>query len=308
MAGLDQSIAIFILFYMSAADTPPLTEPFFVSHQVTDARRYYLNLNPSQKKRLVVVCGGVERMQPEYVVRRTDFPYFVIELVVEGKGVLLLNDRRFALEPGVVFAYGPGVTHVIRTHPEKRMRKHYLDFAGRDAFALLKASGLGQWNALRVRSVHELIPIFEALEREAVDDNSLTHALCETLARLLFLKIQQSAVPGGRGAPRSFVSYERVRGHIETHFMRLRTVDEIASECRMTPVHVSRLFRRFAQAGAYQFLLRLKMNHAAELLENGLLVKEVADGLGFADAFQFSRAFKRVHGVPPGKFKESRVA
>jgi AraC-like DNA-binding protein len=247
-------------------------------------------------------------MQPEYMVRRSDFPYFVVEVVVEGSGVVFLNERRFTLEPGVVFAYGPGVAHVIRTHPEKRMRKYYVDFAGSDAFSLLTEAGLGQWSALRVRSVHELIPIFEALEREALDDTPLAHSLCETLVRLLLLKLQQSVVPGGRRVPRSFGSYAKVRGHIETHFMRLRTVDGIARECRMTPVHISRLFGRFAQTGAYQFLLRLKMNHAAELLENGLLVKEVADRLGFADAFQFSRAFKRVHGVPPGKFKESRVA
>lgn len=48
------------------------------------------------------------------------------------------------------------------------------------------------------------------------------------------------------------------------------------------------------------------MNDAAELLDEGLLVKEVAERLGFADAFQFSRAFKRVHGVPPGRLQQRR--
>ena len=42
------------------------------------------------------------------------------------------------------------------------------------------------------------------------------------------------------------------------------------------------------------------------LLDEGLLVKETAARLGFADAFQFSRAFKRVHGVPPTQLLEAR--
>ena len=44
------------------------------------------------------------------------------------------------------------------------------------------------------------------------------------------------------------------------------------------------------------------------LLNEGLLVKETAGRLGFPDAFQFSRAFKRVHGISPGRLLESRGA
>lgn len=254
------------------------------------------------------MCGGVERMQAEYVVRRTDFPFYVIELVVEGEGLLMLDGRRFNLEPGVVFAYGPSVAHTIQTHPEKRMRKYYIDLAGSDARSLLAMAGLSEWKALKVNVFHELIPVFEALRREAVYDSPLSEAVCENLARLLLLKIQQQAGQFGSRFPRSFTTYERLRNYIETHYRRLRTVEDVARECHVTTVHVARLFGRFGRTGAYEFLLRLKMNHAAELLENGFLVKEVGEKLQFADAFQFSRAFKRVHGVPPGAFKESRLA
>jgi AraC-like DNA-binding protein len=281
-------------------------EPFFVSQQVTEAARYYLNLNPSGERGLEVVCGGVERMRPEYVVRRTDFPFYALELVVEGEGTLELNGRRSVLEPGVMFAYGPGVAHAIGTHPRHRMRKYYLDFWGSEARELLDASGLGQWRALRVGAVHELTEIFHALGREARGEGALGHALCETLARFLLLKVQQNTVPGARSVPRSFTTYERLRRHIEKHYRRLRTVEDLATECAVTQVHVSRLFQRFARIGAYAFLLRLKMNDAAELLDDGLLVKEVAERLGFADAFQFSRAFKRVHGVSPGRLHQTR--
>lgn len=288
---------------------PNQADPGFVSQQVTEARRYYLDLKPSPKVPLTVVCGGCERMRPEYVVKRDDFPFHAIELVTEGAGTLLLNGRRFHLAPGVVFAYGPGIAHTIRNDPRHPMRKYYLDFTGREARELLSATPLGQWKAVRIPAPHELVEIFEALGREAKDDTEVARSLCATLARLLLLKIEQRAISGGRHMPKSFTTYERIRRHIETHFLRLHSVDAIARECHVTPMYIARLFRRFAHTGAYQFLLRLQMNRAAEyLLDEGLLVKDTAARLGFPDAFQFSRAFKRVHGVPPTQLLEGRRA
>ncbi len=281
-------------------------EPFFVSDQVTEARRYYLNLNPRPKAAFEVVCGGVERMKPDYLVRRHDFPFYAVELVVEGEGSLVLNGRRFRLEPGVVFAYGPGVAHTIRNSPSKSMRKYYIDFAGLHSLRMLEEAGLAQWTALRVGSIHELVSVFDSLADEARYDTPLARKLRETLFRLLFLKIQQHAIPAGRSLSRAFATYARLKTHVEEHALRLRTVDDIASECHVTAMYISRLFRRFGGTGAYQFLLRLKMNHAAQLLDTGLLVKETAARLGFADAFQFSRAFKRIHGVPPNHLLSSR--
>ena len=67
--------------------------------------------------------------------------------------------------------------------------------------------------------------------------------------------------------------------------------------------YLSRLFQRFAHTTPHRFLMRLKMNRATELLLDGdLLVKEVAARLEFADAFHFSRAFKRLYGLPPQRF------
>lgn len=275
-------------------------EPAFVSRQVTDARRYYLNLNPPADARLVVVCGGCERMQADYVVSRQDFPYVAIELVVEGQGSLHLNGNRFALVPGTAFAYGPGIPHTIRNLPSSPMRKYYVDIFGTEVRDLLAPTGLLNWSPLRVAAFHELVEVFDSLHREATDNSPLGHAVCETTARLLLLKLQQRTVSGRRIELQSYATYERIRGHMESHYLRLHTVADVARECHVTPMYVSRLFQQYGSSRAYQFLLRLRMNRAAEMLLNeGLLVKQTAARLGFPDAFQFSRAFRRVYGVPP---------
>lgn len=280
-----------------------LQEPAFVSRQVSEARRYYLNLAPARHDDLVVVCGGVERMRPDYCVNRSTFPYYGIELVVEGKGTLMLQGEGYPLMPGVVFAYGPGVPHVIRNDPRHPMRKYYVDIAGRKVPKLLSDAGLAQGRPLRMTAAHELEDLFDDLDRESREDCQVSPELCATLVRLLLLKIRQRSMAEGRERPRSFDTYQRIRAHMQRRCLQLSTVEDVARECRVTPVYLSRLFHRFGSSGAYQYLVRQKMNLAASLLlDEGLLVKQVARRIGFRDAFQFSRAFKRVYGLSPQQF------
>jgi AraC-like DNA-binding protein len=284
--------------------TPTDALPDFVSRQVTEARRFFLNLNPDREASLEVVCGGVERMRPEYVVQRTDFPYFAVELVAEGEGTLTIHGNPYPLSAGVLFAYGPGAPHAIVNDTDNAMRKYYLDFVGRQAEALMASAGLmvgcGTYQPISVGSLHELTELFEMITRNARHDGPLTRNICESLVQLLMLKIRQLRLPESRRLPQSHATYERICRHIEQHYLRLQTIGQVAEECDVTPVYLSRLFGRFADCGAYQYLLRRKMNYAAGLLMNeGLLVKQVAERLEFADAYQFSRAFKRVYGIPP---------
>jgi AraC-like DNA-binding protein len=134
------------------------------------------------------------------------------------------------------------------------------------------------------------------------DDEYITRSLCATYLQLLLLKIKSRAVIHGEAVSRAYTTYRQLRDYIDQHLESLHTVEDIASACHITPMHVARLFQRFGRTGAYRFLLRQRMNRAAEMLrDDGLLVKEVADRLGFPDAFTFSRAFKRIHGVPPSQ-------
>lgn len=282
------------------------TLPEFVSRQVTEARRFFLNLNPNTEASLEIVCGGVERMRPEYVVDRSDFPYYALELVAEGEGVLTIGGRQHTLQAGTVFAYGPRALHTIRNRAENGMRKYYVDFVGTRAAKWLRTAGLrptaNRYAPVAVGGLHELTDVFEMLIREASDNGPMATAICESLLQLLFLKIEQLRLPDGSALPKAYATYERIRRYMDAHFLQLHTAQDVADECEITPVYLSRLFGRFGDCGAYQYLLRRKMNYAAGLLMNeGMLVKDVARRLEFADAFQFSRAFKRIYGVPPTK-------
>ncbi len=282
-------------------------EPDFVSRQTHDASRFYLNLHPSPSQPLSLVCGGVERMNDDYVVERADFPYYAIEWVIDGRGLLTMGGKTHELAVGSLFAYGPGIPHRISNVRPDNMRKYYLDLAGSEAARRLKELGLLQGRPIKIGRPHEFVELWNLIDRESRDVSGHSHVICETLTRAILQKIEQRMITATVSeSPEAFQSFEMARAFIEERFLEFRTVEDVAAEIGFSPVYLSRLFKRFAGSGAYKYLLRLRMNYAAELLlEGGLKVKVVASRLEYADAFQFSRAFKRVYGVPPSSLTKT---
>jgi AraC-like DNA-binding protein len=281
--------------------------PAFFSPQVAEARRFYLDLDPPKNAALAVICGGCEHCTPDYAIHRAGFPYFSIEFVAQGKGTVKLRKREYPLQAGRLFCYGPGIRQDITTDPAQPLVKYFVDFVGTRSCELLRGCGLAPGGAVQVYAPNEVGAVFDELIRNGLKGTGHSALICVKLLEYLVLKIAESLAPTEGSESQAFATYQQCRHYIEKHFRRLRTLDQIARECRVNAAHLCRLFRRFDHRSPYQYLLRLKMNLAAEALHRpGALIKLVAEQAGFGDPFHFSRAFKSVFGVPPGAFRGLR--
>src|SRR5580704_13815626 len=82
-------------------------------------------------------------------------------------------------------------------------------------------------------------------------------------------------------------------------------VSTLAAQASVSPSHYFALFKRQTGTAPIDFFIRLRMNHARELLESTCSsVKEVAATLGYDDPFYFSRVFKSVHQVAPAEYRK----
>ena len=84
----------------------------------------------------------------------------------------------------------------------------------------------------------------------------------------------------------------------------------LASVAREIATSRRQLQRAFSEAGATTFsreLQRIRMARAAQLLADGSLpVHTVAGAVGYKQAAQFAKVFRRHHGAPPSNFRRSR--
>jgi AraC-like DNA-binding protein len=291
---------------LSAAKARPVSPAFF-SPDVAAARRFYLDLNPQKHRPLVVVCGGLEHCTADYAIHRETFPFYSIEYVARGRGQLKLASHEHSLLPGRLFAYGPGIPHDITVTPGDPLVKYFVDFSGARGLELLKVAGLAPGQVTQIFPPHEAQGVFDELVRSGIKGTRQSPELCAHLLECLLLKIAESRAPMAGNENQSFATYQHCRQHVQQHFLRLKTLDQMAQECHADRAYLCRLFRRYDHQSPYQYLLRLKMNAAAEQLQQpGALVKQVAEQIGFNDPFHFSRAFKGVFGLSPDAFRNLR--
>jgi AraC-like DNA-binding protein/quercetin dioxygenase-like cupin family protein len=283
--------------------TEPPVPPDFFSPQVISARRFYLDLNPAPHLPLAVVSGGCEQCTPDYSIHRTTFAFFSLEFVLRGRGTVKLRGRTTELQPGVLFSYGPGVRHEIAATGPAPLVKYFVDFTGSEAPPLLQSCHLAPGGISRVFQLGEVQVFFDELIRSGLKGSRYAPDLCAGLLKCLALKIAESRSPVTGAGNLSFTTFEACQQYIQAHFLELRTLAQIARECHLHRVYLCRLFQRYNHQSPYQYLMRLKMNRAAELLlEPGAMVKQVAEKVGFEDPFHFSRAFKSALGVSPRAF------
>jgi AraC-like DNA-binding protein len=282
-------------------------EPAYFSKQVTQARRFYIQKTNTNDSRFKVVCGGCEHTSPDFIIDRQDFPHYCLEFVAKGEGYVSLNENRYELKAGSVFFYGPGISQLINSSPHQPMIKYFIDFSGSSVKQILKKHISPLGTAIQISRPDEITRIFDELLAHGLSDSPYKSRMCSIMMEYLLYRIAEM-VAGEKDFPcGAFLTYQNCRKYIKDKFLILNSLKDIAGACSIDHAYLCRLFKRFDTQSPYQYLLNLKMAYAADCFqEDGVLVKEIAHKLGFADQFHFTRVFKKFFGISPRSFKGLR--
>jgi AraC family transcriptional regulator len=96
----------------------------------------------------------------------------------------------------------------------------------------------------------------------------------------------------------------RVQEKLDAEFHARITMDELALEAGVHPVHLSRVFRRCMGKGIGDYVHRLRVRQACErMLDYEATLADISVEVGFADQSHFSRAFRDITGTTPAAFR-----
>ncbi|MEO5914218.1 MAG: AraC family transcriptional regulator [Luteolibacter sp.] len=280
------------------------TASSFVSSDVESSRLFFLDLVENEE--FSVVFGGFERCAADYRIDRRDFPWYSLEFVSHGEGRLWLGGVEATLIPGSFFVYGPSQFHRIESSRTNPLGKYFVGFTGSGVEAFLESFGMPSGFVSRCPKGELIRRAFDTLIDRGIRKSGLARPLCATITRQLLLMCRDDATDEENTDGAAFATYSRAKEYIERNFIGITTLEGISSGCGIDAPYICRLFARYHDESPYQFLTRLRMEHASRmLLESDAPVKSVAAALGFKDAFHFSRVFKSVHHVPPSRFRQT---
>ena len=139
--------------------------------------------------------------------------------------------------------------------------------------------------------------LFEELRRSDLDSTATIESLTAEILGACLLR----EVGSHKTAPRWLV---RARERLHAHFEEPLSLNTLAKEAGVHPVHFAASFRRFCGCSAGEYLRRLRLQHLSSMLRRpDTPLSEIAHATGFADQSHFTRFLKRFTGLTPTQYR-----
>lgn len=96
-----------------------------------------------------------------------------------------------------------------------------------------------------------------------------------------------------------------VQSYIEHNFEKDISLESLANAHFVSPTYLSKSFKEQLGISPITYLIQVRLTHAFHLLkEQSGSVKDIAQAVGYDDAYHFSKSFKKTYGIAPSKVKK----
>jgi AraC-like DNA-binding protein len=235
-----------------------------------------------------------------------------IALVEHGSVKYAVGGRELYAPEGHVVVIPRGVEHATTFLGEVRAVALWLgadlvaevaDAMGPDIAKLALEPGVLATHTARARALLGLL--VDEVRGDGPGATRAAEALTESIVIEVLRSAPRTADRRGGRDPR----VAQAIAQMNEAFAEPLGIDDLAKTARMSRFHFSRLFRDETGQAPYQYLLRVRVAKAAELLRGGhCSVTEAALASGFSDLSRFASTFKKHTGKRPSELLRARSA
>jgi len=252
-----------------------------------------------------------------------DFSELVI--VFGGTAMHTVNDEPYFIKKGDVFVLGDGVNHGYHdTHqlqicnimfqPEKILfQGDVRKLPGFHALFVIEPYLAGKKDfqshlSLQLQDCEQIHHLTDLMLREYQDTTPGKETLLTSYFMILATTLSRLYALPAKQQESSVLNIAKSVSYMESNFTDSLTVEEIAAISSLSPRHFSRLFASSYHTTPGNYILSLRMQHAAGLLKNTeLSISQVAFQSGFNDSNYFSRQFRKFFGTSPREYRGNRI-
>jgi AraC-like DNA-binding protein len=274
---------------------------------VISAEYFYFETGPGYKRDLAIVCGGWEKCGSDYEVIRKSYPYYVIKYTLSGNGTFLRAGRQLPLASNTLCGFGPRDPHTFRADPQSPMEHIFIIFTGSKARQVFEQSTVAQRSAFKVDAPAESTYLLKSLFKTACAKPPYAQEICSAYLIALLLSQAQSK-PLQNEQTNAFNTFLYCKKFIDINFLHCTSINSVAEECNLNIRYMARLFRKYASMRPHEYIMRLRLNKAADLLLNSSMnIVDIAAVCGFEDPYHFSKAFKKFHNLAPKPYRNLHI-
>lgn len=249
-----------------------------------------------------VFCG-FEDCAPGHSFGPAVRDYYLIHCVLSGSGTFTCG-ATYALAKGQCFLICPGDITVYRADSDDPWSYVWVAFQGEFAGTMLKRAGLGKENP--VFDGGNILQLFEELctrlKNETFPKEHAAFALVSFLFSV-FACLPQESAPS---LTQTEKYVNQAKNYMESMYSYRISVEQLAQYCGLDRRYLCRVFKSHTGQTLKGYLLAQRMGRAKELLASSTLsVDDIARSVGYTDAFNFSKMFKKQVGKSPQRYRQS---
>ena len=226
------------------------------------------------------------------------FEFYAISHMTAGKGIFWRPDvPAQEIHPGQCVVVTPGTVHNYGGVEGAFYTEDTVNFTGELA-VMMQRSGVIRDGVYDLGLSHRLLSVIElAMEPSDHSQINANFALQKLLMELYNRRAAQTH-------PDRYPQIDELVAQIRENPEKWWSIPDMAEFCNMSDDQFRRVFMNRFGVLPKLYIDKLRLNKAAELLiETNMNVSEIAEMMGYQDAFHFSRRFKAVIGFSPKQYR-----
>lgn len=231
---------------------------------------------------------GYEHCRPFKDAGYDELGHYLIHYVISGKGEFHKNNKEYIVKSGEAFIIKRGETAWYRADEQCPWHYVWIGFEG------ILAERFNSLNDIFTVPNNIFNKMLEVFERDKMQEEYLISQMFQLYITLFSKQDVENYV-------------DKIRHYIDIHFKKPIKITDIAKEMNMDRKYLAKLFKRETGMTMKGYLIKRKMEYAADLLLRGYAVNEVAEFLSYSEQSVFSNAFYRYWNEYPVQFKESQI-
>ena len=256
---------------------------------------------------------GAENCQPGHQWGPGVKDHYKIHYVSSGKGTFVCEGKTYEIGQGSGFLICPDTSCTYQADVDDPWSYSWVAFNGMHAETYLKRAGLSRSQPVfncAGEAEARISSCFNGMLAAGRSENSRDIKLLSVLYEFLGLIIDTV----GPKTPEEYAV--NVKEHyihqavnfIEMNYSHSINIEDLASELNLNRKYMSKLFKEIVGVTPQNYLIRYRMERAAELMKNtSLSIGEIAQSVGYPDQLLFSRMFKKVMGAAPREHRKLAV-
>ena len=225
-----------------------------------------------------------------------------VSFVLEGSRVLCCGLDRILLEPGQMYCIAPGTLHMAQYHEHVQTLNLRLPLS---AWETLQAPDNARYLCASAKeylpALREMLKLAERQRETAWYPVYLQQlvSLCSAAAsEILFAKKDAFCCFDQPQLARDVFDYIHHHSHEDIQ------IPQLAEHFYVSPSHLSRIFRQYAQTSPLDATIRRRIIRASlRLLRTDDHIADIAEWCGYSNVVAFSKAFNKRNHCSPTEFR-----